>query len=142
MAIKHIILKSGERLVADLQEAYTTKLDMEGNEVQVVSGFYLGKPCSVNVIQPGEGPEGPMDGPPPERQPGPEKTAIDISLYPWIPFGKGEVVPVPLDWVVTYVDPVDMLYEMYEKNVLEATEWNVGMNYRDEEETDCQNCRN
>jgi hypothetical protein len=31
---------------------------------------------------------------------------------------------------------------MYEKNVLEATEWNVGMNYRDEEETDCQNCRN
>ena len=141
MAIKHIILKSGERLVADLQEAYTTKIDKEGNQVQVVSGFYLGKPCLVNVIQPDEGPEG-LEGPPPERQPGPEKTAIDISLYPWIPFGKGEVIPVPLDWVVTYVDPVDMLSEMYEKNVLEATEWNVGMNYRDEEETDCQNCRN
>lgn len=125
MAIKHIVLKSGERLIANAQE-----MVFEGKTV----GYYFEKPCVVSVAGPEMQP----------KKPGKEKTAIDVSLYPWIPFGKDVQVPIPLDWVVTMVEPVDMLFEMYQKNVLESTsEWNSGMNYsnEDEENGECKTCR-
>lgn len=125
MAIKHAILKSGERLIANVQE-----MVLEEKTV----GYYFEKPCIVSVIG--------ADNQP--KQSGREKTPIDVSLYPWIPFGKDVYVPIPLDWVVTLVEPVDMLYEMYQKNVLESSsDWNSGMNRLNEEEENggCKTCR-
>jgi hypothetical protein len=127
MAIKHIILKSGERLIANVQEMIF--------EDKVV-GYFFEKPCVVSVATP-------------EMQPpksGKEKMPIDVSLYPWIPFGKDTQVPIALDWVVTFVEPVDMLFEMYQKNVLEiSVDWNSGMNYSKnvdgDENGECKNCR-
>lgn len=124
MTIKHALLKSGERLIANIQEMVL--------EEKIV-GYYFEKPCIVSVMGPDNEP----------KRSGMEKTAIDVSLYPWIPFGKDKYVAIPLDWVVTLVDPVDMLLEMYQKNVLESTsDWSSGMNRSDEEENgQCLNCR-
>jgi hypothetical protein len=111
MAVKHVILKSGERLIANVQE-----MVFEDKTV----GYYLEKPCVVNIdyskLKSGESNN--------------KKTSFDVSLYPWIPFSKDTHIPTPLDWVVTIVEPVDMLLEMYKQNVLESnSEWNSGMNH-------------
>jgi hypothetical protein len=130
MTVKHIILKSGERLITEVQE-----MILEGKTV----GYYFIKPCLVNVMTQENG-----RGPNPNIKQKKEKSIFDVSLYPWVPFAKGTQVPVPLDWVVTIVDPVDMLYEMYEENVLNSTkDWNEGMNRKEEDnnENDCKTCR-
>jgi hypothetical protein len=110
MAVKHVILKSGERLIANVQE-----MIFEDKTV----GYYLEKPCIVNVDQ--------------SKLESEKSTTFDVSLYPWIPFGKDTHIPTPLDWVVTIVEPVDMLLEMYKQNVLESnSKWNSGMNHSNE----------
>lgn len=105
MSIKLIVMKSGEHIIADIKE-------MVVDDKAV--GYYLTKPCGIQMINKGIS----------EVHTESEKTAFDIGLYPWIPLTKSEVVPIPLDWVVTLVDPVDMLLKMYETQVLQASkEW-------------------
>jgi hypothetical protein len=129
MAVKLIVLKSGENIIADINEML-----VDGKTV----GYYLNKACIVRIMN-GENPAN-------QRQPRPpqEKTSFDISLFPWIPLAKGTELPISIDWVITFVDPVDMLYEMYVNNVINGEkEWGEGLNKKDvdDEEEDCKNCR-
>jgi len=108
-------MKSGEQIIADIQE-----MVVENKAV----GYYLTKPCIVQLLHR-------------ERDETTEKMAFDINLLPWIPLAKGETVPISMDWVITYVDPVDMLLEMYQENVINSTKsWGEGMNRPSENEND------
>ena len=40
-------------------------------------------------------------------------------MFPWCPLTKQEKIPISADWVVTIVDPIDKITEMYTKEVLE-----------------------
>ena len=79
----------------------------------------------------------------PQRIRSKDKTSFDISLFPWIPMAKGFEIPINFDSVITLVEPVDMLYEMYEKNVLLTDdEWNEGMNKKQTDtDEECRTCR-
>jgi len=128
MAIKLIVLKSGENIIADMNE-----MVVEDKTV----GFYLEKACIVRIMGGGEKPQRPQKARPPE-----EKTSFDISLFPWIPLAKGTTLPISIDWVITFTDPVDMLYEMYVNNVLSGEkEWGEGLNRKEDEDGDCKTCR-
>jgi len=103
MTIKLLFLKSNEELIADVQEMVVGK----DEETRVV-GYYLTKPCLVKMRNPNL-----------VKQEGEKKTAgFSVSLYPWIPLSKDETIPVPTDWVVTMVEPVQGLKEMYVNDVL------------------------
>lgn len=120
MTVKVVVMKSGQQVIADVQE-----MIVEGKAV----GYYLTKACAIEMVNRNEE----------EVLINNTKAAFDISLYPWIPLAKGEQIPVALDWVVTFVDPVDMLMEMYQTNVLDATKpWGEGLNRPEEE---CKTCR-
>ena len=97
MSIKLAVLKSGEDIIADVKEIMS-----EDNVV----GYLLHKPHSVLCEEPLLVEE--------EDE---QKGSIQIRLRPWLILSKDDKVPVRPDWLVTIVEPVDMLKEMYEEKV-------------------------
>ena len=93
MKIKVLVLKSGEDVIADVQE-------MMSSENQVM-GYFLTKPCVVKIQA--------------------KETSSDVSvrMHPWMPIAREKMIPLSTDWVVTMVTPIESIQEMYEKQVLE-----------------------
>ena len=100
MTVKLVILKSGEDVVADVKEMVVG----EGDDARVV-GYVLTKPCGVSLNSK-------------PLQIDDEKDTYQIKLFPWCPLTKSEKIPITADWVVTIVDPVDKVKQMYETEVL------------------------
>ena len=92
MTIKVLVLKSGEDVIADVQE-------MMSSENQVM-GYFLNKPCVVKL------------------QAKETNTDVSVRMHPWMPIARETMIPVSADWVVTMVTPVEKIQEMYEKQVL------------------------
>ena len=92
MTIKVLVLKSGEDVIADIQE-------MMSSDDQVM-GYFLTKPCVVKLQA--------------------KETSSDVSvrMHPWVPFARETMIPVSADWVVTMVTPVEKIQEMYVNQVL------------------------
>ena len=102
MTIKLLLLKSGEDVIADVTEMTA------GDETRVV-GYFLKRPCVVRMRDPDVISEEPK---------GPTKTGFAVTLYPWMPLSKEDVVPVSADWLITMVDPIDKLKKMYLEDVV------------------------
>jgi hypothetical protein len=97
MSVKLVLLKSGESVIADVKEMVS--------EDQKVLGYFLSKACIVELKKNLE-----------------EEDAFKITLFPWAPLTKTKEIPIPSDWVITIVDPIDKVVEMYERDVVNATE--------------------
>ena len=100
MTVKLAILKSGEDIVADIKEMIVG----EGDDARVV-GYVLTKPCGVTLNSKALK----IDD---------EKDTYQLKLFPWCPLTKNEKIPITADWVVTIVDPIDKIKQMYTKEVL------------------------
>lgn len=120
MAVKLILLKSGEDIICDLKEMVT--------EEEKLVGYYLEKPCIVKVKD--------ISTEVKEKE---NSAKFNIVLYPWIPLSKDKSIPVPLDWVVTIVDPVDKLFDMYKKDVLEYKKDDKGTDTEEQSDTNNEN---
>ena len=126
MTIKLILLKSNERVIADVRQAtHPDKKD------QVV-GYYFNKPCITFIenkdsyLEDGEDysyednlefeddsvAEATIDS---------DDNDINIQLLPWMPLSADDEIPVSLDWVVSMVEPVDGLKKLFTEKVLEGT---------------------
>ena len=92
MTIKVLVLKSGEDVIADIQE-------MMSSENQVM-GYFLSKPCVVKLQAKGDSQD------------------VSVRMHPWMPFAREKMIPLSTDWVVTMVTPVESIQEMYENQVL------------------------
>ncbi len=104
MTVKLVILKSGEDLICDLSEMVT--------ETGKVVGYYLKKPCVVKIKDFVHKKE--------EVEEKDEQNAkFNIVFYPWIPLSSSDIITIPVDWVVTMVDPIQKLLNMYKDQVLE-----------------------
>ena len=104
MTIKLMLLKSGEDVISDVTEMRVGTDD----ESQVI-GYQLDKPCVVKMRDPNLIKE---DGPQ-------KKSGFSVSLFPWMPLTKQEKIPVPADWMITMVEPIDKLKEMYIEDIVE-----------------------
>ena len=119
MTVKLAHLKSGENIISDIQEMVVG----EGDNSRVV-GYLFCKPQAVllrdfEIVS--------------KNDEETLKHSFDINLFPWIPFTKDDQVPVPSDWVVTLVEPLEKLKDMYEKNVLKFGEQNDEVDFTDEQ---------
>ena len=105
MTIKLLLMKSGEDIIADV-----TEMTVGEEEERRVVGYFLNKPCIVKMryqelLQ--------------EQSEGNNKKAgYEVSLFPWMPLAVEETIPVVADWVVTMVDPVIKLKQMYVTDVV------------------------
>ena len=104
MTVKLMLLKSGEDVIADV-----TEMCVGTEENRQVIGYHLNKPCIVKMRDPNVVKE---DGP--KKQSG-----FSVSHYPWMPLTKQETIPVPADWLITMVEPIDKLKEMYIEDIVE-----------------------
>jgi hypothetical protein len=105
MAIKLLLLKSGEDMIADVSEMAYGEEDSRR-----VVGYYLNRPCVVKMRDPNvleDASEGRA-----------RKAGYEVSLFPWIPLSAEETIPIPSDWVVTMVEPTIKLKEMYVEDIV------------------------
>ena len=104
MTIKLMLLKSGEDVISDVSE-----MCVGTEENRQVIGYNLNKPCVVKMRDPNL-----------VKEEGPKKqSGFSVSLFPWMPLTKQESIPVPADWMITMVEPIDKLKEMYIEDIVE-----------------------
>jgi len=96
MTVKLLLLKSGEDIVADIQEMIVD---------EKVVGYYLKYPCRVKLVADMT------------QVDGNSKVPSKIQLQPWMPLSYDKVIPVVSDWVVTIAEPVNQLKKMYQDGV-------------------------
>ena len=106
MTVKLLLLKSGEDLIADVQEMVFG----EDEEKRVV-GYYLTRPCIVKMRTPNLLTEE-------NENKGLKKMGYQVQLHPWMLLTVDEKIPVPSDWVVTMVNPTEKLKQMYIEDVI------------------------
>ena len=98
MSIKLALLRSGETIISDAKELISDNK---------VCGYLFTKPHKVEtrktvlLVEENEDPGG----------------NLEVSLSPWIILTNDEQIPVPPDWVVTIVEPIQTIKEMYEEKV-------------------------
>jgi hypothetical protein len=99
MSIKLALLKSGETIISDIKELFSE---------EKFCGYLFNDPHQVEYRRPVLLIEENDNGPSGELQ---------ISLSPWIILTNQTQITVPPDWVVTVVDPIQSIQEMYEGKV-------------------------
>ena len=90
MAIKLTLLKSGELLISNAKEVATSDDAIEPY------AYILNHPHVVLTSN-----QQHDDG------------KIDVMFRPWILISKDTEVVIPTDWVVTIVEPIDSIRQMY-----------------------------
>ncbi len=105
MAVKLVVLKSGEDVITDITEMVLKEKE-DNPKAKKVVGYFLTRPCGVTLnnrnIDINDD----------------NKDAYQIKLFPWCPLTKDNRIPFPTDWVVTVLEPIDKLKEMYVTEVL------------------------
>ena len=102
MSIKLAILKSGEQVIADIKEY------VDQNE-KVISLLFE-NPYIVMFLTPVLLMEGVVENP--------ESTVSHkVSFSPWIVMSEDKSMTVPVDWVVTVVEPIDWVKKSYEEKM-------------------------
>ena len=95
MTVKLSLLKSGEDVIADIEEMI---LD------EKVVGYFFNDPCVVKLLAKDAG--------------NAWKTPCQLQLTPWLPLTQEKKIPVAPDWVITMVEPMPQVKKMYEDGVL------------------------
>ena len=103
MTIKLMLFKSGEDVISDV-----TEMCVGTDKDRQVIGYHLDKPCVVKMRDPNV-----ISNDGPKKQSG-----FEVSLFPWIPLSKDTRIPVPADWLITMVEPVTNLKEMYIEDII------------------------
>ena len=104
MSIKLLLLKSGEDIIADV-----TEMAVGEDENKRVVGYFLHKPCTIKMLDPrtlGE------------EEGSKHKAGFQVSLFPWMPLSKEDTIPITADWVITMVEPIIKLKEMYQEDIV------------------------
>jgi len=103
MTIKLMLLKSGEDIIADVAE-----MAIGEEENKRVVGYFLKQPCVVKMRNPNLTEE---DG-------NNKKAGFEVSLFPWMPLSKEKTIPITAEWVITMVEPITKLKEMYTEDIV------------------------
>ena len=99
MSVKIALLKSGESIISDIKELISD---------EKVCGYLFTKPHTIIT---GSGKsvllvEEPMDD-----------DTMSVVLSPWILFTSDDEIPIRPDWIVSIVEPVKDIKQMYEEKV-------------------------
>ena len=103
MSIKLLLLKSGEQVLADTKEL-RRKDDVP--IVDKVYGFLLTRPHKVLANKPVVLTEN-FD----------EERNFEITISPWILLTEDKEMTVPKEWVITIVNPIESVVEMYQEKI-------------------------
>ena len=106
MSIKLSLLRSGETIISDIKELVSE--DSNSGKKEVIA-YLLSKPHRVSVHTEILLTEDSDDNT--------NKREIQIGLSPWIVLTTDEEMTIPTDWVVTVVEPLLSVKEMYQEKI-------------------------
>tara|TARA_B100000902_G_scaffold7309_1_gene9366 strand:+ start:186 stop:488 length:303 start_codon:yes stop_codon:yes gene_type:complete len=95
MSVKLALLKSGEVLISDIKELV---------DDEKVVGYLFVKPKKVDMSTPMFLSE--ENG---------NESSVEVSLSSWFLITDDEEFAIPKDWIVTVMNPVERVIEMYNK---------------------------
>ena len=98
MSVKLAILKSGETVISELKELISD---------DTVCGYLFENP---HIVQERASIFLTEDSDQSSRE-------LEVSMSPWIILTKDTKIPIRPDWIVTIVEPLDSLIEMYEEKL-------------------------
>ena len=98
MSVKLALLKSGETIISDAKELISD---------EKVCGYLFTKPHKVEVRKTMLLVE----------ETDTSRGDLEVSLSPWIILTSDEKIPVPPDWIVTIVEPIQNIKQMYEEKL-------------------------
>lgn len=90
MSVKLIILKSYEDVIADVKEMLSG---------ESIVGYVLNNPFVTRL------------------EDATEDLPARVSFYPYAPLSKDKSIPIPCDWVVSIVEPLDEVKKSYLEQV-------------------------
>ena len=97
MTVKLAILKSGEDVVADIKEL----VDDNGNVISLIfSNPVVVKLITNQTLLESE-----------------NENEFKVAFYPWVPLSADKNIPVRKDWIVTIVEPVELVKNSYEEKM-------------------------
>ena len=107
MSIKLAVLKSGEQVIADIKEYV--------DETQRVVSLLFSNPYIVRFLTPELLVEGMIEN---------EESNVShkVSFSPWIIISEDKIMTVPVDWIVTVVEPIGWVKKSYEQKMHELEE--------------------
>jgi len=100
MTVKLLLLKSGEDIIADVKE-------LSVGEKTV--GYLLNTPYVVKI----------ESGHITDETSKSISKQVEVTFYPYIPLSEQREIPIPSDWVVTIVEPVNQVEDMYNQRITE-----------------------
>ena len=123
MTVKLLLLKSGEEIVADVQ-------DIVNDKGQTI-GYYLNKPCIVKIkdIEVEREDEG---------KDSQNAAKFSIVIYPWIALTSDKFISIPSDWVITLVEPISKVKDMYKEQVMEYSQNDQSIDSSEQSNTDIE----
>jgi len=98
MTIKILLLKSGEEIISNIQEAYSAE---DGDEKFI--GYQLEDPYRVIVEKYEVVDTDDVDG----------VSRAKIKFLPWLTLSKSKKILIPQDWIVTFYDALETVEESY-----------------------------
>jgi hypothetical protein len=105
MSIKILLLKSGETVISDVKEM----IEKDILDKEKIWGYLLKNPFKMSV-------QSPMFL---SEEIGEDSPSIQVAFSPWILLTEDKEMPIPYDWVVTIVEPVKDVKQMYEEKINE-----------------------
>jgi len=99
MSVKIALLKSGESVIADIKELISE---------EKVCGYLFTNPHKMQISNSIFLTEQPVES---------EDGTVSVTFSSWIMFTSDNEIPVRPDWIVTIVEPVKSIKEMYEEKV-------------------------
>jgi hypothetical protein len=107
MSIKLAILKSGEQVIADIKEYV--------DETERVVSLLFSNPYIVRFLTPELLVEGLIEN---------EESTVShkVSFSPWIVISEDTSMTVPVDWIVTVVEPIGWVKKSYEEKMNQIKE--------------------
>jgi len=111
MSVKLVMLKSGEDIITDVKE-------IRGTSDEVV-GYYFSDPLILKLYSKEE-PVVLSEENGDTTDNGTTKSfnsKVGVTFYPWAPLAADREIPCSADWVVTIVEPVENLKNLYVEKV-------------------------
>ena len=96
MSVKLFLLKSGEYVISDGKELISDEKPV---------GYLFNNPFKVVINSPVFLSESANE---------PE---VSVSLSPWIILTNDRQIPIPFEWVLTVVEPIESIKNMYEEQI-------------------------
>lgn len=102
MSIKLALLKSGETIISDAKELISD---------EKICGYLFNSPHVIDVVDHRSGTYFLSE------QKEVSNGDVEIVLTPWIVLTEDKQIPVPPDWIVTIVEPIQSVVQMYEEKL-------------------------